>query len=102
MRPPTAKKLSRRDLERVLGAGVPQTVGQLAHNDAVTQQRILKLEERVGDVESVYLAPVDERVLLSSEIWRLRTGIKELRAEAKDFKAMSFWQRLRWFVRGEQ
>lgn len=63
------KRVSHRELRRVLGSGVPQTVGQLAHNDQVTQQRILALEARADQAEA--------------------------------FRALSFWQRVKWMLRGE-
>lgn len=64
------QKVSKRELMRVLGAGVPQTVGQLAHNDGITQQRIVALEGRMEQAEA--------------------------------FRALPFWQRVRWIFRGEQ
>lgn len=64
------KQPSHRELRRVLGSGVPETVGMLVNNDQVTQKRIVALEGRADQAEA--------------------------------FRALSFWQRMRWLMRGEQ
>jgi plasmid maintenance system antidote protein VapI len=69
----TSNKVSAREMRRVLGAAAP-TIEQLAHNDRVSQSRIVRLEQ-THDAE------------------------KELNAA---FRQMSFMQRVRWFLRGEQ
>lgn len=68
------KKVSARELRRVLGAAAP-TIQQLAHNDKVTQQRIIALEKDVLEVQINGLFKVNFQ---------------------------TFWQRLRWIFRGEQ
>jgi hypothetical protein len=86
------KNVSRRELERVLGAGVPQTVGQLAHNDKVTQQRVQALEKKL-----------DETIDAATDCDRLMAKrIDSHQAWLDAFRRMSFTQRLRWFLRGEQ
>lgn len=63
----------RATVERILRqayASMSEVVGQLSHNDGVSQRRIQALEARADQAEA--------------------------------FRALSFWQRMRWILRGEQ
>lgn len=45
------KKVSAREMRRVLGAAAP-TIQQLAHNDKISQQRIVAAEARLDQAEA--------------------------------------------------
>lgn len=58
----TQKKVSSREIRRVLGAAAP-TIQQLAHNDGVTQQRIVALEGRMDQAEAFRALSFWQRVV---------------------------------------
>lgn len=46
------QQVSHRELRRVLGSGVRETVGMLVQNDGVSQRKITALEAKAATVEA--------------------------------------------------